>query len=118
MATAKKFAIAKEQICPLVAAMGGSLATDRIMVDGQKIGYMYREENPDDPQDNGWRFFAGDESAEYLADIAHCGIYPLNTIANYDPDIIPYLNTPAPCAFEKIAGTHKYCPVDSPDGPE
>ena len=28
-------------------------------------------------------------------------IYKLNTICNDDPDIIPLLNTPAPCAFER-----------------
>ena len=31
----------------------------------------------------------------------NAGIYKLNTICNDDPDIIPLLNTPAPCAFER-----------------
>jgi len=37
-----------------------------------------------------------------------------NTVANYDPDIIPYLNTQPPCAFEKISGTNKYRRVELP----
>jgi hypothetical protein len=103
----KKFAISKGNIRELVPSMGGGFATDRIMVEGKKIGYMYREA-PDRPDDSGWRFFAGDEDRAYTDDSNHIGIYAVNTVANYDPDIIPYLNTPAPCAFEKITGTHKY----------
>ena len=38
----------------------GCIATDRIMVDDEKVGYMYRE-NPDFVGDSGWRFTAGDE---------------------------------------------------------
>jgi hypothetical protein len=103
----KKFAISKENIRELVPSMGGGFATDRIMVEGKKIGYLYREA-PDRPDDSGWRFFAGDEDQAYTEDPNHTGIYAVNTVANYDPDIIPYLNTPAPCAFEKIKGTHQY----------
>jgi len=87
--------------------MGGAFATDRITVDGQKIGYMYREKTLRE-EDSGWRFFAGDEDQAYIDDLRHTEIYAVNTIANYDPDIIPYLDTPAPCAFEKIQGTRKY----------
>lgn len=39
----------------------GCLATDRIMVDGSRIGYMYREEPDPDMPDSGWRFTAGDD---------------------------------------------------------
>lgn len=111
----KNFFIPRERMQPLLPPIGGCFATDRIMVDGEKIGYMYRE-CPDFEEDSGWRFFAGDESDEYIDNLWHTGIYEVNTVANYDPDIIPYLNTAAPCAFEKIAGTHKYHPVDPPEG--
>lgn len=36
-----------------------------------------------------------------MDDPNNAGIYKLNTICNDDPDIIPLLNTPAPCAFER-----------------
>ena len=78
----------------------GCIATNRITVEGRKIGYCYREE-PDGGWDSGWRFTAGDESDEYMDDPNNAGIYKLNTICNDDPDIIPLLNTPAPCAFER-----------------
>ena len=78
----------------------GCIATNRITVEGYKVGYCYREK-PDGGWDSGWRFTAGDESDEYMDDPNNAGIYKLNTICNDDPDIIPLLNTPAPCAFER-----------------
>lgn len=78
----------------------GCIATNRITVEGCKVGYCYREE-PDGDWDSGWRFTAGDESEAYMDDPNNAGIYKLNTICNDDPDIIPLLNTPAPCAFER-----------------
>lgn len=80
----------------------GCIATDKIMVEGCKVGYMYREE-PDDTDfgkvDSGWRFTAGDESDEYMDDPENSGIYELNSICNYDEDIIPFLNAPYNSAF-------------------
>ena len=81
----------------------GCLATDRILVDGEKVGYMYREE-PDNNQDwdSGWRFTAGDESQEYMDDPDHSGIYALNTICNYDPEITELLNAPYGTAYIRV----------------
>ena len=78
----------------------GCIATNRITVEGCKVGYCYREK-PDGGWDSGWRFTAGDESEAYMDDPNNAGIYKLNTICNDDPAIIPLLNTPAPCAFER-----------------
>ena len=78
----------------------GCIATNRITMEGCKVGYCYREK-PDGDWDSGWRFTAGDESDEYMDDPNNSGIYSLNTICNDDSDIIPLLNTPAPCAFER-----------------
>ena len=78
----------------------GCIATNCITVEGCKVGYCYREK-PDGGWDSGWRFTAGDESEAYMDDPNNAGIYKLNTICNDDPDIIPLLNTPAPCAFAR-----------------
>ena len=78
----------------------GCIATNRITLEGYKVGYCYREE-PDGDWDSGWRFTAGDESDDYMDDPNNAGLYKLNTICNDDSDIIPLLNTPAPCAFER-----------------
>ena len=78
----------------------GCFATNRITVEGSKVGYCYREQ-PDGDWDSGWRFTAGNESEAYMDDPNNAGIYKLNTICNDDPDIVPLLITPAPCGFER-----------------
>ena len=78
----------------------GCIATNRLTVEGCNVGFCYREKSNGD-WDSGWRFTAGDESDEYIDDPNNSGIYGLNTICNDDPDIIPLLHTPAPCAFER-----------------
>ena len=78
----------------------GCIATNRITVEGAKVGYCYRE-NPGGNWDSGWRFTAGDESDEYMDAPHNAGIYSLNSICNDDSNIIPLLYTPAPCAFER-----------------
>ena len=88
----------------------GCIATNRITVEGCKVGYCYREK-ADGDWDSGWRFTAGDESEEYMDDPNNAGIYGLNTICNDDPDIIPLLNTPAPCAFERD-GNGAFQPIE------
>ncbi len=60
----KNFKIPGEHIRQLISNMGGCFATDRITVDGLKVGYMFRE-LPDKDVFSGWTFMAGDESQEY-----------------------------------------------------
>jgi len=100
----------REQVVRLVPHSGGCLATDRIAVDGREVGYMYREA-ASRPEDTGWRFFAGDESRAYLDNLAHSDVYAVNTIANHDPAILPFLDTPAPCAFQRVEGTRTFSKV-------
>lgn len=111
--TEKKFFIPGDAIRRLVPHNGGCLASDRIMVDGADVGYMYCEDT-DRPADTGWRFFAGEEDEDYDKDPNNFGIYAVNTVANYDPDIIPYLDTEPPCAFEKVPGKSEYVRVEDP----
>ena len=96
--SAKNFFLKADQIKPLAQGLGGCIATDRIVVDGRPVGYMYREE-PKHNLDSGWRFFAGDEQQDYIDDLNHSGVYDVNTIANYDPQIIPFLKQPLGAAF-------------------
>jgi hypothetical protein len=103
----KRFKIPGDQIRRLIPAMGGCLATDHIVVDGKKVGYMYREQ-PNFESDSGWRFFSGDESQAYLDDAKRSGIYDVNTIANYDAAILPYLEAEAGSAFGRVAGTDRF----------
>ena len=97
----KQFKLRKEDIKNLFSWDGpmGCIASDRITVDGKKVGYMYRAEPTDNPTDSGWCFMAGDESEEYTDNPDNSAVYSLNTICNYDPDIIPLLNSPIGSAF-------------------
>lgn len=88
----------------LVPGLGGCIATDKITVDGLPVTYMYREE-PDNDVDSGWRFMSGEEDQEYLDDPNNSGIYEVNTIANYDRAIIPYLHLPLGTELERADGT-------------
>lgn len=95
----KKYKLEKEDIKCLIDSKEGCIATDRITVDGMKVGYMYREEASEKYPDSGWRFLAGDETEEYLNNPEKSEVYQLNTICNYDPDIIPYLDLECGAAF-------------------
>ena len=109
----KRFAKAASEIKPLAEGRGSCIASDRITVAGQGVGFMYREP-PDNDLDSGWRFFSGEESQEFADDPANFALYGVNTIANYDPDIIEYLDAPAFSAFEREARTGDFVPVDFP----
>jgi hypothetical protein len=99
----KKFVLSREQIRPLVEDHSASIASDRIMVDGARVGFMYREAS-DRPEDSGWRFLAGDEDDAYMDNAANHGVYAVNTVANYDPEIIPFLEAPVGSAFIRLGG--------------
>ena len=99
----KSFRLSPDQIQELAPGLGGCLASDRILVDGRPVGYMYREA-PINPEDSGWRFLAGDEDDAYMANNANHGVYDVNTIVNYCPDILPYIDAEAGSAFERDQG--------------
>lgn len=98
----KAFRLRGEEIRPLLTdweGPEGCVASDRILVDGCRVGYCYRETPDEGYPDSGWRFFAGDEEEAYLDDAGHFGIYSLNTLCNYDPDLLPLLRAPAGTAY-------------------
>lgn len=103
----KKLLLKPEAIEQLIEPMGEALATDHITVDGMKIGFMYRDE-PEDNDDSGWRFLSGTENQKYMDDPKNAGWYDVNTIANYDPAIIPYLDSPIGSEFERMEGKDEF----------
>lgn len=113
----KSFKLSKDQIKPLATGYGACFATDRITVEGFPVRFMYREA-PDNDIDSGWRFLSGSESDEYMDDAANHGIYDVNTIANYDPGILPYLDAPIGSAFEKTPTSGRFVPVEDWAPPE
>jgi len=94
----KRFRLPASAIRPLAEGRGSCIASDLITVEGKGVGYMYREA-PHDPNDSGWHFFSGKETQEYADEPGNFAIYDVNTIANYDPGIISYLDAPIGSAF-------------------
>ena len=87
----KPFKLRPDQFRPLAEGYGSCIASDRITIAGERVGYMYREA-PVKSIDSGWHFFSGDESQDYVDDARNFEIFDVNTIANYDPEIIPLLD--------------------------
>ncbi len=98
----KKFKIPREQLRVLLPNRGLCMAPDTILVEGLPVGLIYRV-MPSTMHDSGWRLFTGTESEEYLANFRCNGIYDLNTVVNYCPEVIPLLDAPPYTAFRKNA---------------
>lgn len=83
----------------------GCTASDRILVDGCKVGYCYRERPSfaDSHWDSGWNFFAGDESDEYNENPDNQNMIGLNAVCNCDRSVIPLLRAPYGTAFVREA---------------
>ena len=96
----KNFKIQAQDIKDIATGYGGCIATDMITISGKRVGYMYRDE-PRNEMDSGWCFMWGRESQKYMNDPVNHAIYDVNTIANYSPDIVPFLDAPYGSAFER-----------------
>lgn len=108
--TKKPFHLRADQIKLIATGYGGGFATDMITCEGRKIAFMYREA-PNFEVDSGWRFFSGFESQEYVDNPDNLAIYDINTIANHDPDIIPFLDAPVGSTFERENRTGAFVEV-------
>lgn len=107
MSTIKQFKLRADQIVKLIPGIGYCFATNKITVDGELVSYMYREE-PEDESDSGWRFFSGTEDQQYADNPSNTAIYDVNTIANYDRAIIPYLNSPIGTELERVSNADNF----------
>lgn len=81
----------------------GCIVSDKITKDGFKVGYMYREQPSDKNPDSGWRFMAGNEEDEYMNDPNNHHIFTINTVCNYDKDIIPYLHSNVGSTYIRVS---------------
>jgi hypothetical protein len=79
--------------------MGYVIVSNRVMVDGQRVHYLYRE-IADKKDDSGWRIFSGDESQEYVDDPKNMAMYNAATILEKEPRLAEVLAEDAPIAFE------------------
>jgi hypothetical protein len=107
----KKFKLSAADIKPIAVGFGGCIASNMILVDGHPVRFMYRTE-PHNPLDSGWHFLSGLESGSYMDDARNHAVYDINTIANYDPSITPFLDAPAGSAFEKTPESDVFVEVE------
>ncbi len=96
----KSFKLKSVQIERLVPDIGFAFATDMITVAGKNVDYMVREQ-PDREGDSGWIFYGGGETQEYMDDSNNTSLLSVNTIANYDPEIIGFLTYPPGTEIER-----------------
>lgn len=94
------YALQASEMRDLATGYGGCIATDMITVQGKRVGYMVREPTAQ-AHDSGWCFMSGEETQDYLDNPENLAIYDVNTIANYSPDIVPFLDAPAGSAFAR-----------------
>jgi len=88
----KQFTLIRDELKNIAIGYGSCIATDMITIEGYQVGYMYRDESSDTT--NGWIFMAGCETQEYMDDAKNLSIYDTNTIANYDSDIVTFIDLP------------------------
>lgn len=83
--------------------MGYCKVSNKIMVEGMKVGFMYREE-PDDNNDSGWRFLSGTETQKYVDDDRNHQCVDIKTVSDLDPAITGYLDRPFGTDLERVDG--------------
>lgn len=74
--------------------------TNNILHDGEKIGYLYREE-PDYDDDSGWRMTTGTETDEYMDDSNNLSYVSLGAVLRADDSIVHLLERESGVAFAK-----------------
>ena len=100
-----------EDIKDLVPPMGYSIVSNLIIMEGMKVGYMYREE-PANKDDSGWRFLSGTETQDYVDDEGNSKVFDVNAVANYDQAIIPYLKLPFGTELERVEEKDEFRPIE------
>jgi hypothetical protein len=106
----KNYRLAARDFKPLATGLGGCVASDMVTVQGQRVGYMFRE-SPNNPGDSGWAFFSGTESEKFNGDPSNFAVFDVNSIANYDPEIVQFLGATVGSSFFRK-------PLDGPLRPQ
>lgn len=97
----KRLRLSPDELQPLATTYGRCRASDKIVVDGEQVGFMFREP-PLEANDSGWRFLAGSETEDYINAPGHLAFHDVNLVANCDPQIVPHLSAEVGVAFERV----------------
>lgn len=93
--------------------IGYVTVSDRVMRDGCRVGYLYREQ-PDSEDDSGWRVFAGDETQQYADDPNNFALYNATTLIALEPALASILTRDYPAAFERAGESSDFVEVEAP----
>ncbi|HZE96907.1 MAG TPA: DUF2185 domain-containing protein [Planctomycetota bacterium] len=94
----KTFKLSGDKVRDLAKGHGSGIASDKVTVEGLPVGSMTREK-PANPQDSGWRFFSATEARSYLEDPGNFTVFDVNSIVNFDIDILPFLHSEVGSTF-------------------
>lgn len=85
--------------------------TNRVLYDGQRIGYLYREARVED-EDSGWRIFSGEESDDYLKEDDNFAYVSLGAVLSRDDSVLVLLDAEVGTMFERAADGDGFVRVD------
>ncbi len=89
-----------EDLKQLIKPMGFCIISCKVIDDSEPVGYMYRERGHEE-EDSGWRFLSGTETEEYTEDDDNYKVVDVNIVANFEPAIVPHLNSKYGSEFER-----------------
>jgi len=115
--TQESHRLRKEDIQPLVQGHGACFVSHRIRLDGKRVGWFYRDE-AGDAADSGWWFLSGDEPPGYVDDSRNWSILDVNTLVNYDRDVLPWLHHPPGSECVRKGDSAEFELVVKPPGSE
>ena len=98
---AKKYFKNMIDIHKMIEDERGCLVSDRISMDGCQIGIWFVVNQAKAIQTVDGSSFMEMKNQEYLNDVNHVQVFSLNTICNYDPEIIPFLDSPVGSAYAR-----------------
>lgn len=80
------------------------IVSNRVLKDGVKVGFLYREA-ADRDDDSGWCITAGDESQEYMDDVANVSYVTLSAVLKCDKSIISLLDAEVGAEFVRAGNS-------------
>lgn len=81
----EKVPVSPEQLC---------FVTEQVLNGSYPVGWCYRED-PQFPEDSGWRFLAGHETSEYLSDLSNLKCVSLTVMYYLNNEILSFLEVPS-----------------------
>ncbi len=91
------------ELCDVMSLLGKlAYVSKKITEEGWKVGYMFRED-PEDDEDSGWRFFAGDEDDDYTRDANNVTFTPVGAILELDPALMSFIVSEPGMEFVRVS---------------